>query len=139
MGRGVRSARPGLELMPIYAFKCSFCCEELTTSRPMAAQTLTKTCPNCDLEAPRSWTPVAVFRFEEHFSPSIGKHVSSKRQYEQELKRAAEEQTARDGIPRNYVPVDLRDVKPSGEGTDEQARVHRAKGTPGWERKTSYF
>lgn len=123
--------------MPLYQWRCN-CGEERTTSRGMAGNTMDKTCPGCGEEMSRCWTAPAFHRFESHFNPTVGKEVGSRSEFKRELKRAAEEQTAKDGIPRNYVPMDMEKPK-EGPGTDEQARKHRDLGTPGFERKRLYF
>lgn len=106
----------------------------------MCDDTLYKVCPECGSVMERRFTPFAFHRFQEHFNPTVGKVVTSKRSFADELKRAGEEQTARTGIPNNYVPVEIGDMEPKNlDGLEAQNRRHRELGTPGFERKKSFF
>lgn len=122
--------------MPLYEFVCN-CGNASSTQRGMDANTMDKSCPHCGEDMSRIFSSPAFHRFETHFSQVTGQEVGSMKQFKQQLKRAGEEQTARDGIPRNYVPTEVKPVE--GPGTDSQARVQRERGTPGFERKRLYF
>lgn len=123
--------------MPLYDFTCG-CGQESSTARGMDGNTMDKTCPTCGEDMSRRFSSFGFKRFQEHYSPATGQHVSSEREFKDQLKRASEEATKKTGIPHNFVPVDL-DKPKEGPGTDEQARAHRKRGTPGFERKTMYF
>lgn len=47
----------------------------------------------------------------EHYNMSVGKVVSSNRQFRDELRRSSEELEERTGIPHSLVPVDPADMK----------------------------
>lgn len=47
----------------------------------------------------------------EHYNMSVGKVVSSNRQFRNELRRSSEELEERTGIPHSLVPVDPADMK----------------------------
>jgi hypothetical protein len=73
----------------------------------------------------RVWSVRFGSVLHEHYNHSVGKPISSHRQYADELKRLSEQQTERTGIPHNYVPVDLSDTRACGvtdEGLEETAR-----------------
>lgn len=122
--------------MPIYEFACS-CDQFSSTQRGMDGNTMDKSCPRCGENMSRVFSSPAFHRFEEHVSPATGKPVGSMKQFKEQLRVASAEATERTGIPHNFVPTE---VKPQeGPGTEEQARVHRKLGTPGFERKRDYF
>lgn len=122
--------------MPVYCWSC--CGQELSTVRPMSADTMTKLCPVCGEQARRVFSSPGVSVFLEHFSIATGQMVRSQADLKAQLKKASDEATERTGIPHNYVPVDI--PKPvEGPGTESQARRHRELGTPGYERKKGYF
>lgn len=123
--------------MPLYDFLCG-CGQESSTARGMEGNTLDKVCPNCGEPMARRFSQFGFKRFQEHYSPAVGKVVSSERGFRDDLKRASEEATQRTGIPHSFVPVELEGPK-EGPGTDEQAREMRKRGVPGWESKRSYF
>lgn len=64
---------------------------------------------------------------QEHFNPSVGTVVSSKRQHADLLKRQSEAATIRTGIPHNYVPVDPADSRAVFGVTDEGLDATRAR------------
>lgn len=124
--------------MPIYEFE-SPCGATLSTCRPMTANTQSKTCPCCNLEARRIYSNFSFHRFPEHFNPAVGKTVSSQQGFKDDLKRASEEATRNTGIEHNFVPMEMPTKREELPGTESQWRHHRKKGTPGFERKTLYF
>lgn len=121
--------------MPVYCFAC--CGEELSTVRPMSADTMTKLCPVCGEQARRLFSVPSAPVFEEHYSIATGQMVRSDKDFKQQLKKASDEATERTGIPHNYVPTEIRPIE--GPGTESQAKRHRELGTPGFERRKSYF
>lgn len=123
--------------MPIYEFE-SPCGAFLSTSRPMNEDTLHKTCECCGLEARRVFSDFAFHRFTPHYSPAVGKPVSSQKEFREDLKRASEEATLRTGMPHDFQPIDIRDHPPKNmEALEVTHRKHRELG---WtERKASYF
>jgi hypothetical protein len=110
----------------------------LSTSRSMHDETLHKTCPCCGLEAERVFGDFAFKRFAEHYSPAVGKVVSSDREFRDDLKRASEEATIRTGIVHDFQPIDITEHAPKNlEGLEATHRKHRELGLT--ERKTSFF
>jgi hypothetical protein len=47
----------------------------------------------------------------EHWNHSVGKPVSSMRQFKDDLARASERQSEVTGMEHRYVPVDMSEVK----------------------------
>lgn len=59
---------------------------------------------------------LAVHRpMHEHFNHSVGKPISSDRQFRDELKRKSEEHFLRTGIPADYVPSDPTETRKAVE------------------------
>lgn len=125
-------------MCPVYEFE-SPCGAMLSTCRPMTANTQTKTCPCCDLEARRVYGSFSFRRFQEHFNPAVGKVVSSEKEFRDDLKKASEEATRKTGIVHNFVPMEHPKPDPDAPGMAEQARVRRAMGDPRFARKRSFF
>lgn len=123
--------------MPLYEFACPACSEESTTSRSVEVNTTDKTCPVCGEAMNRRFSSPGFARFTEHVSPATGLPVSSPQEFREQLKRASAEATERTGVEHNFVPSEI--THKEGPGTDEQARKHRELGTPGFERKKSFF
>lgn len=64
---------------------------------------------------------------QEHFNTSTGTYVSTRRDFEDDLKRKSEEASHRTGMDHNFVPVDMNDMKALGvtdEGLEETHRKH---------------
>jgi len=53
-------------------------------------------------------------RFQPHFNHAVGKAVTNRREYLDELKRASDKQSETTGIDADYQPVDLNDRRPDG-------------------------
>lgn len=97
--------------MPIYEFQ-SPCGEFLSTAREMSADTLSKTCPCCGLEARRIFSTFGFHReIPGMYNPSVGSYVANQREFRDKLKKASDEQSERTGVTHNYVPFDTREVK----------------------------
>lgn len=124
--------------MPEYSFRCP-CGAELSTSRPMTADTQRKYHDACGLDAQRIYSDFSFRRFQEHFSPAVGKVVSSEKEFRDDLKKASEQATARTGIEHNFVPMDPPKLEDGAPGLAEQARVRRKMGDPRFQRKRSFF
>jgi putative FmdB family regulatory protein len=123
--------------MPLYDFRCPSCFEESTTSRSVEVNTTDKTCPSCGESMDRRFSSPAFHRFTEHYSPATGQFVSSPQDFREQLKRASAEATEKTGVYHNFVPTEL--TRKEGPGTEEQAKKHRDLGTPGFERKKTFF
>lgn len=68
---------------------------------------------------------------KEHYNPSVGKHISTMREFRDGLKRGAEEEYLQTGMEHTYVEVDPTDKKSLGvtdEGLDDQQKRHRELG-----------
>lgn len=129
--------------MPIYQFDCSTCDQILEVSRSMAegAPNLVL-CPDCEGYVSKRVFNVAVMTpFQEHYSHTVGKRVSSMSQFKSDLVRASEHAEERTGIPHRYVPVEGCDAQeavgadPNGAGMDA---THRAQVRSG-QRKTKFI
>lgn len=114
--------------MAIYGYRCGVCNKSTEASFPIGTNPVSIT-HSCGFEAPRYYTPIATVIFKEGFNPSVGKVISSDKQFRDELKRASEAQTALTGIEHNYVPVDPSEVRlPSDVGFEEQNKARRDLG-----------
>lgn len=105
----------------------------------MTANTQSKTCPCCDLEARRVYSDFSFHRYTEHYNPSVGKVVSSDEQFRTELKKASEDATRRTGVEHNFVPMEMPGKIEERPGTESQFRTRRAMGDPRFQRRKSYF
>lgn len=62
--------------------------------------------------------PLAPAVMHEHWNTSVGKPISSQRQFDDELKRAAEDQYHSTGLESEFVSVDPTDAETLGAETD---------------------
>ena len=101
--------------MPLYTFRCTGCGNHQQivssikeyASRPQARCTL---CRGELVRDYRSDKPQPAPMWPEHFNPSVGQVVRSKRQMQDALNRHADEQFERTGIPSRPVVVDRADM-----------------------------
>ena len=112
--------------MTIYGYECRECGQEYTSE--YRGNVLMEDCECCG-EVPVACvcgtdTPIkrkyslAVHRpMHEHFNRSVGKPISSDRQFRDELKRKSEEQFLRTGIPADYVPSDPTETRKAAEAS----------------------
>lgn len=100
--------------MRLYEYKCTSC--NRTFLDPNNSPPLP--CPLCGTPANRRFSFFKGPSFGDGYSPTLGRYVSNERDFADGLKRASEIATERNGIPHNYVPVDLRDRDALGV-TDE--------------------
>jgi hypothetical protein len=100
--------------MILYGYQCRECGQEYT-SEYQGSVLMIPCCTDhgmvefrCDCgSAVKRKYSLAVHRpMHEHFNQSVGKPISSDRQFRDELKRKSEEQFLRTGIPADYQPVD---------------------------------
>lgn len=117
--------------MPIYEFRCRRCGHTDHRTRP--SDTIGP-CPMCEQGELRR-----VFSFQvapvmpTHLNKTTGTIVGSSRQFAHDLRVAGQKLTEKDGIPRDYQPVDLSDAKAlgvTGEGLDSTNRHRVANGLP---------
>lgn len=118
--------------MPIYEYKCPDCdAREVTTTRGNRLDRICRGCAN-----PGPLRRVFGFSFppmmHEHFNQSVGKPISSMRQYKDELKVKSEEATLRTGIEHRYVPKDMdpASVDVTSEGIHESNLAREKQGEP---------
>ncbi len=116
--------------MPIYAYKCTNpACDGHATSTTRASK-LDQACGWCGTRPmQRVWKLGFEMPMQEHFNQSVGKPISSMRQYRDELKRKSEIASETTGIEHRYVPVDMNDRAALGvtnEGIAE-SNAHREK------------
>lgn len=115
--------------MPRYEFKCKICgCVVTQPTRELPLELLTGGC-----NFVRVWGFQYTPAMTEHYNPTTGSVVRTKSQFKDGLKQASERETARTGIPHNYVEVDPTDHKALGvtdEGLDATARRIMAEGKP---------
>lgn len=96
--------------MPIYEFSC-VCGQDLSTVRPMDAETLSKICPECGGVATRRWTSFGVkLSWPEHWNPTLGRPVTNRRDFSDGLKEASDKASERFGFEHRYVPADPQDL-----------------------------
>ncbi len=115
--------------MPLYEYKCVWCGFPVQSQE--RGNRLHTWCVSCDVHTDHK----RVFGFalkpimHEHFNRSVQRPISSMKQYADELKRKSDEESARDGMERRYVPVDLGDTQSLGvtnEGIHE-SNIERAR------------
>lgn len=112
----------------IYAYKCRKCGTRADSTR---RGDVLGPCPTCDGQLTRLYIVTLERPMMEHFNPSVGKVISSNRQFDDELKRKSEEQTLRTGIEARYVRHDPADAKALGvthDGLDSTNAQRVAKG-----------
>ena len=118
--------------MPLYEYKCPDCATRVPSFE--RGDRLDQACPSCGrVPLKRVWSLGFQMPMHEHFNQSVGKPISSMRQYSDELKRKSDEATALTGIEHRYVPVDMNDRKTlgiDGRGIDESNRAREKAGEP---------
>lgn len=89
----------------IYEWKCRSCGVVIEND---IADSSTRVICSCGSEMKRLYTSVQINAsspFQPHFNHSVGEFVSSRRDFENQLKRKSEQQSERTGIDHNYQPV----------------------------------
>lgn len=100
--------------MILYTYRCTACGREFSSS--LRADCLNSEC--CSSKGQRVWGFGMASIMHEHMNQSLGRPVSSMRQFKDGLKQKSEEATARTGVEHNFQPVDITDRKSLGV-TDE--------------------
>jgi len=102
-------------VMPLYAYICKTCHQPLES----LAHGLTN-CPSCgEPELKRDYRSVQLSPvMQEHYNPSVNKHISSMRQLSDEFKRSSDEYSERTGIEARFAPLDPKDAGATMEGMD---------------------
>lgn len=113
--------------MPVYEYKCSDG-HRMVHSKRFDPADIDLACPVM-VDRTLCQQPLKrVFSFSfhrpmgEHFNHSVGKYVSNKRQFSDELKKRSEADSERLGMPVNYQPVDLHDAGSLGVESDALER-----------------
>lgn len=63
--------------------------------------------------------------FQPHFNHAVGQYVRTKAEFSDALKVLSDKQTARTGIPHNYVPVDQSESIAFGADDQGMDDYHR--------------
>lgn len=119
--------------MTLYTYRCPTCgTEAVSTER---RDRLHQVCRGCGSMDPQRRVFGFAFKqpMAEHFNATVGKPVSSERQFADELKRAGERATIETGIEHNYKPVEWGDREAlgvTGEGIAESNSVRAKRGDP---------
>lgn len=101
--------------MPIYEYQCRNCGVVEADLAPMEASSRLAGlgCVQCGvgrLKRLFAFHPAPVMH--EHFNHSVGRPISSMRQFKDELARMNDWNTARTGIPHQAEPCSLADLAP---------------------------
>lgn len=94
--------------MPMYEFQCRECGTILHSNSRTEQQC------NCGGSLKRKYGFSFKRPMQEHYNPTVGKVISSDRQFTRELKIASEQATERTGIKHSFVPVDISDKEALG-------------------------
>ena len=115
--------------MPLYPLRCQDCGLEDERYAPIQQGKSSTSCP-CGSVLRRVWTPPAVHLYQPHYNYSVGRYVSSDKEFRDALKQGSEDMSRQMGMDVNYEKVDLGDTQPKsgGVGLEEQARKHRELG-----------
>lgn len=109
----------------IYAYRCRSCGHSQDSR--LRADTLGP-CSSCAAgEMRRVWAVNVGPVMHEHFNQTVGKPISSMRQFEAELRRVSDERTAATGIEHRYAPVDPTDRKALGVTSEGLEATNRAR------------
>lgn len=88
--------------------------------------------PACSGELRRKFSIGIQRDLPEHYNPTLGRVISSNREFDEGLKQLSREYTERTGIEANFVrhdPVaDAKYLGASGDGIDESNRVRASQG-----------
>ena len=99
--------------MPLYAYTCPTCGEFDTFHHGNHAP-----CPNCGERAKRRWAVNTGIVVHEYWNYSLGKPISSNKQFDAEMRATADRLSERRGCT-----VNLERADPNGPGvTDEGLR-----------------
>lgn len=102
--------------MPIYEYQCRDCgaVEADVASMDASTRLVNLGCVQCGtgrLKRLFAFHPAPIMH--EHFNQSVGKPISSMRQFKDELARMDERNTARNGIPHKSEACSLADLAPA--------------------------
>lgn len=100
--------------MPVYEYKCEKGhVVEVSDCRDASSQYVGGCCPEpssggriCLKPLKRKYSVQFASVMQEHYNPSVGKPVSSMRQFRDELARASDAATAKTGVLHDFQPAD---------------------------------
>lgn len=102
--------------MPTYDYKCPECGAADSVTMPIADYDpdhfLVCVCTDPPTVMARRYSFLPAEMFVDHYNNSVGSYVTSMSDLKSKMSRASDEATARTGIPHNFSPVELRDIKP---------------------------
>lgn len=108
--------------MAIYAYRCRGCGLSIDVPDYRAADF--GDCPDCTGILKRDYSSIQLAPvMQEHFNPSVGKPISDRRKFDDELKRASEAAWERTGIPHNFVQVEGKDAQQAAGVTDDEVKA----------------
>ena len=113
--------------MAIYEFRCQNC----GRSNETQVREASLYCDACGHQMKRVWSFQAAPVWQAHQNMTTGTVISDPRQFERELRQKSVEATERTGIPHNFVPADMSDVRKlgvTGEGLDATEKRKRETG-----------
>lgn len=116
----------------IYTYRCECGAETYSTKQ---GDRLNQMCRSCARPGPlkRVWGFAYKQPMQPHWNNTLGRGVSGMREFNDGLKRASDEATARTGIPHNYQPVEWGDKQAlgvTGEGIAESNAIRSKRGEP---------
>lgn len=110
-----------------YEYRCKQCGNVTENPHYMdIGQTLDLPCPVCSGRQVRIFSHARIKSSRDiptHFNESLGRPISSQREFVSELHRKSDEMSERLGMDHKYEPLDWRDREAFGvtdEGTDEK-------------------
>lgn len=125
--------------MPLYAYRCSSCQSPTTIQTSIAnyeehymgSRPPCQACGSGTLH--RTYEPFPMkMPIPDHYSPTVGRHVSGERDFREALRVASASATERTGIEHNFQPVDMRDpaLNPNPEKVEVDNRTRHDSGRP---------
>ena len=97
--------------MLLYEYKCALCKKRFEAYAPMTERDVPQTSPCCGATSRRVFAaPSAVHvefaGFREGYSAALDRHIGSKHELNEELKKCSEEYFSNTGIPMNFILKD---------------------------------
>lgn len=112
--------------MPKYAYRCDGC------GNAVESNVRGDRIPcECGLTASRRFVFQLASPFREHWNSAVGRFVSNRVDFEDQLKRTSEEQSVKTGMPVDIQPIDLQDRAACGITDAEVEEVKEARAKAG--------
>lgn len=93
--------------MPLFDFSCSSCGTKFEAYQHPSADNVGKweDCPECGFMAKRLWprSGIAFHPFKEEYNVGLGKHISSRSQLREEIRKLNAAREAEFGTPSDIV------------------------------------